>query len=62
MVARPTAAPTTMPATVSLDRQWLVVRLDSLTGITDCVNVEVSIISSDVELVGATDLLELCPK
>ena len=62
MIARPTAAPTTMPATASLDRQWLVVRLDSFAGMTDCVNVEVSMISSDLELAGATDWLELCPK
>lgn len=62
MTARYTAAPTTMPTTAWLDTQWLVVKLDSFADMTDYVNVEVSMISSDVELVGATDSFELCPK
>ena len=51
--ARPTAAPTTMPATVSLESEWPVVDWLSCAGKTDSVDVERSVGSSDERLVDA---------
>lgn len=63
ITARPTAAPITMPATVSLESEWPAVEdLDSCADKTDCVDVEVSVGSSDGKLVGAVAWPELSPE
>lgn len=63
ITARPTAAPITMPATVSLESEWPAVEdLDSCADKTDCVDVEVSVGLSDEKLVGAVAWPELSPE
>lgn len=59
ITARPTATPTTIPATVSLKSEWPAVDLDSCADKTDCVDLEVSVGLSDERLVGAVAWPEL---